>query len=80
MRSDMDEPTPAQEQPEEQTVTPAEVWEQLSPDIQTRVVSLIAKMAYKHVMAQRELISEKSEKGAGDVSSKVGSKDSPDLP
>ena len=55
----MDEPTPEQERPDERTVTPADVWEQLSPDIQTRVISLLARMAYKYALAQQGLLPEK---------------------
>ena len=42
-----------QENSEERAVAPAEVWEQLSPDIQARVCSLLARMAYKYALAQR---------------------------
>lgn len=48
----MDEPVPQQGRTEEQTVTPAEVWDQLSPDVQARVVSLLGRMAYKYALAQ----------------------------
>jgi hypothetical protein len=58
-RSNMDEPTSQKERPDEQIVSPSEVWDQLSPDIQSRVSGLLAKMAYKYVLAQRGLISEK---------------------
>jgi hypothetical protein len=59
----MDEPLPQQEQPDEQkqTVTPAEVWEQLSPDLQERIVSLLGRMAYKYALAQCGSISEGTE-------------------
>ena len=50
----MDEPTPTQEQPDERTVTPAEVWEQLSPDVQARVMSLLGRMAYKYMLSSRQ--------------------------
>jgi hypothetical protein len=51
-RSGMDKPDLQQKRPEERTVTPAEVWEKLSPDVQARVVSLLGKMAYKYVLAR----------------------------
>lgn len=57
----MDEPNSQQEEPGERTVTPAEVWEQLSPDIQARVVSLLSRMAYKYALSQRGLLPEETE-------------------
>lgn len=48
----MDEPTPKQEQPEEQTVTPARVWEQLDQVTRERVIELFAHSAYNFVIAQ----------------------------
>jgi predicted FMN-binding regulatory protein PaiB len=57
----MDEPNSQQEEPEERTVTPAEVWEQLSPDIQARVCSLFARMAYKYALSQNGLLPEEME-------------------
>lgn len=40
------------EDSEERAVTPAEIWEQLSPDVQARVCNLLARMAYKYALAQ----------------------------
>lgn len=54
-----------QEDSEERAVKPAEVWEQLSPDIQARVCSLLARMAYKYVLAQRRSLSEEAEVESG---------------
>jgi hypothetical protein len=76
----MDEPKEEQEQPQERTVTPAEVWEVLPPDIQARVVSLIARMACKHVLAQYKLLSEEPERGTDNVSSMVEFEGTRDLP
>jgi hypothetical protein len=50
-----------QEDSEERAVTPAEVWEQLSPDVQERVCSLFARMAYKYALAQSESLPEGAE-------------------
>ena len=55
----MDEPTLEQEETQEQTVTPPEVWEQLSPDLQRRITRLLARMAYKYALAQRRSSPEK---------------------
>lgn len=49
----MDEPISQQEEPDERQETPPQIWEQLCPDIQSRVLSLLAEMAYKYVLAQR---------------------------
>lgn len=57
----MDHPEAERERPEEQTVTPSEVWEQLSPDIQARVCSLLARMAYKYALAQSGSLPEAAE-------------------
>lgn len=54
----MDEPAPQQEETQEQTVTPSEVWEQLSPDLQARITRLLARMAYKYALAQRASLPE----------------------
>lgn len=48
----MDHPEAEQEHPEEQSIAPSEVWEQLSPDLQARVCKLLARMAYKYALAQ----------------------------
>lgn len=50
-----------QEDSEERAVTPAEVWEQLSPDVQERVCSLFARMAYKYALSQIGLLPEETE-------------------
>jgi len=64
----MDELVLRQDELEERTVTPAEVWNQLSPEIQARVVGLLAEMAYKYVLTQGGLLHE----GAGhDVNTEV---------
>jgi hypothetical protein len=60
----MDEPAPQQEETQEKTVTPSEVWEQLSPDLQVRVRRLLARMAYEYALAQRASLSE--EDGGGE--------------
>jgi hypothetical protein len=57
----MDEPVSQQEETEERTVTPADVWEQLSPDVQERACSLLRRMAYKYALAQRGSLSEETE-------------------
>ena len=49
----MDHPDTEKERPEEQSIAPSEVWEQLSPDVQARVCSLLARMAYKYALALR---------------------------
>lgn len=48
----MDHPEAERERPEEQSIAPSDVWEQLSPDVQARVCKLLARMAYKHALAQ----------------------------
>jgi hypothetical protein len=60
----MDHPETERERPEEQIVTPSEVWEQLSPDVQARVCRLLARMAYKYAMSQRR--SSSAEGGGGE--------------
>lgn len=59
----MDHPETERERPEEQIVTPSEVWEQLSPDIQARVCNLLARMIYKCALAECEALSEETEVG-----------------
>jgi hypothetical protein len=56
----MDEPA-RQEDPEEKTVTPAEVWDQLSPDVQERAISLLVRMAYKYALLQRKPVQDETE-------------------
>lgn len=56
----MDEPV-SQNELEERTVRPEEVWDLLSPDEQAHVVKLLSRMAYKYVLAQRGLLSEEAE-------------------
>lgn len=58
----MDEPISQQDEPEKRTVTPAEVWDQLSPDVRTRVLSLLARMTYKYVLTEYGSLFEVSEK------------------
>lgn len=60
----MDEPEPQQERPERITVAPAEVWEQLSPEVKERVLSLLRRMAYKYALAQSA--SSTDESGGGE--------------
>jgi hypothetical protein len=60
----MNEPSAQQEEPEEKTTTPSKVWEQLSPDVQARVVGILSRMAYKYALAQRGSLSE--EDGGGE--------------
>ena len=43
-----------EEPPEEQNMTPSEVWSQLDPERRARVVSQLARMAYKHLTARPE--------------------------
>lgn len=50
----MDEPVLEQKAPEEQTVTPAEVWERLDQITRARVIELFAHSAYNFVTAQHE--------------------------
>jgi len=50
-------PANSHERAGEGTIEPAEVWEQLSPDVQARVCSLLARMAYKYALAQRGSLS-----------------------
>ena len=50
-----------QEDSEERAVAPAEVWERLSPDVQTRVVSLLGKMAFRYALARCASLSERVE-------------------
>ena len=59
----MDQPVEPGEEPEEREVSPSEVWEQLSPDLQARITSLLARMAYKYALTQR--MSVPGEKEAG---------------
>ena len=54
-----------QEDSEERAVTPAEVWEQLSPDIQARVVNLLGRMAYKYVLSRLQQSSQDEDCGNG---------------
>jgi len=56
----MDEPNSQQEEPGERTVTPAEVWEQLSPDVQERACRLLRRMAYKYALKQCGSLSEET--------------------
>lgn len=51
----MDEPTLEQEQPEEQTITPSEVWEQLDQVTRDRVIEIFARSAYNFVITQRRV-------------------------
>lgn len=39
---------------EEQNMTPSEVWSQLDPERRARLVSQLARMAYKHLTARQE--------------------------
>lgn len=57
----MNEPISPQDESEERTVIPAEVWDQLSPDVQARVESLLRRMAYKYALTQRGWLSEETE-------------------
>lgn len=52
---------PVQEESEEPTVTPSEVWEQLSPDVQARIISLLTRMAYKYALTQQKLLQDETE-------------------
>jgi hypothetical protein len=54
----MDQPVEPGEEPEEREVSPSEVWEQLSPDLQARITRLLARMAYKYALSQRESLPE----------------------
>lgn len=60
---------PDTERPEERSIAPSEVWEQLSPDVQSRVCSLLARMIYKCALAQYESLSEETEVG-GEIHSR----------
>lgn len=76
----MDDSSSQQEQTEDQAVTPAEIWEQLSLDTQTRVVTLLAKMAYKCFLVHHGLLSNKTEKEVRNVTPLIqpqGKSDSP---
>ena len=70
----MDEPV-KQDEPEERTVTPVEVWDQLSPEVQARVISLLVRMAYKYALAQRKASQEETEE-SGEIPGH-GSEDHP---
>lgn len=61
----MEEPK-QQEDSEERAVKPAEVWEQLSPDVQARVVRLLGRMAYKYVLSSLQQSSKDEDCGNGD--------------
>jgi hypothetical protein len=61
----MNEPAEQQDEPNEQTVTPAEVWKGLSPEVQARVVSLFTRMAYKYALAQCGLLADDREVESG---------------
>ena len=71
----MDQPVGRAEEPEEREVSPSEVWEQLSPDLQARIVSLLAKMAYKCALAQHRTSSEKRGKDMGNIPSSTDRQD-----
>lgn len=64
----MDEPVERGEELEEREVSPSEVWEQLSLDLQAHIASLLARMAYKHAVAQCESVPEETE-AAGEIHS-----------
>lgn len=57
----MDHPETEREWPEEQSIAPSEVWEQLSPDVQARVCSLLRRMAYKYALARSGSLPEQTE-------------------
>jgi len=71
----MDKPISPQDEPEERTVAPAEVWDQLSPEVQARAISILSRMAYKYVLAQRGSLSEETE-----VQDEIPSHESQDHP
>jgi hypothetical protein len=54
----MDDPDSQQEEPERHVITSSQVWEQLSPDVRTRVLNLLARLAYKWLLAEQESLSE----------------------
>ena len=54
----MNDPNSQQEEPKRQIVTSSQVWEQLSPDVRARVLNLLARLAYKCLLAKQEPLSE----------------------
>jgi hypothetical protein len=62
----MDHPRTQQERAEEKSVTPSEVWEQLSPESQERITCLLGRMAYKYVLSSGQQLSKDEDCGNGD--------------
>lgn len=54
IRSGMDQPELEQEEPEEHTAAPADVWERLDQVTRARVIELFAISAYNFAAAQRD--------------------------
>jgi hypothetical protein len=59
----MDRPVERGEEPQEREVSPSEVWEQLSPDLQARITNLLARMACKYALSQRMSVLVEKEAG-----------------
>ena len=61
----MDNPVSQQEETKEQTVTPSEVWDRLSPEVRERVMSLLGRMAYKYLLSSQRQSSKDEDGGSG---------------